>query len=243
MPTHDPHGRPPAVVRREPRRVLVVDDHRTFAELASLALGSEVDLECVGTAHDAQEARADVARHDPDLVLMDVDLGAGDGGEDGLGLAAELTTSRPSLLVVVLTGHIDLGVMRRAASAGACALLTKGGSLRELLDVLRDARPGEFFVQTDLLRSLVSEQGEEERRWVRHPALTPREVLVLQLLSDGRYVADIARELGISVHTCRGYVKTLLAKLGAHSQLEAVAIASRRGLLETTPRVHRHRVG
>lgn len=225
----------PAVVPATCARLLVVDDHRTFTELVCLALEGEADLECVGAAHDVQEAHAQVARHGPDLVLMDVDLG--DGDEDGLQLTAELTARRPSLRVVVLTAHGDLGVMQRAASAGACALLPKGGSLSDLLVGLRTARRGEFFVPAGLLRSLVVEQGElgeqreRGRRWPRRPALTPREALVLQLLSEGRHVTEIARDLDLSVHTCRGYVKTLLAKLGAHSQLEAVAIAGRYGLL------------
>jgi DNA-binding NarL/FixJ family response regulator len=224
----------PTVVPATCARLLIVDDHRTFTELVCLALEAETDLECVGAAHDVQEARAEVARHEPDLVLMDVDLG--DGDEDGLQLTAELTARRPSLRVVVLTAHGDLGVMQRAAASGACALLPKGGSLRDLLGGLRTARRGAFFVPADLLRSLVFEQDGRGRP-PRHPALTPREALVLQLLSEGRHVTGIARDLDLSVHTCRGYVKTLLAKLGAHSQLEAVAIAGRYGLLGAPTRV------
>lgn len=224
----------PTVVPVTSARLLIVDDHRTFAELVCLALESETDLECVGAAHDVHEARAGVARHEPDLLLMDVDLG--DGDEDGLELTAELTARRPALRVVVLTAHGDLGVMQRAAAAGACALLPKGGPLGDLLDGLRHARRGELFVPAGLLRSLVVEQDERGRRWPRHPALTPREALVLHLLSEGRHVTAIAQDLDITVHTCRGYVKTLLAKLGAHSQLEAVAIAGRYGLLGSPTR-------
>jgi len=217
-----------------PCRVMIVDDHRTFTDLVCLALRGEPDLDCVGAAHDPAEARVQVARAHPDLVVMDVDLGDEDG--DGLDLTAELLGQRPAMLVVVLTAHCDAGVLRRAAAAGACALLPKGCSLRDLLSGLRHARHGDLFVHPELLRTLVVEQPDRGRQTARRPDLTPRETLVLQLLTEGRHVSSIACDLGISVHTCRGYVKTLLSKLGAHSQLEAVAIAGKHGLVDAAPR-------
>ena len=118
-----------AAGRPTPARVLVVDDHRTFTDLVVLALAAEPDLDCVGAAHDADSARAMVQQHAPDVILMDVNLGA----QDGLDLTAELVAAHPGLRVVVLTAHGDAAVMRRAATAGACALLPKDGSLPELL--------------------------------------------------------------------------------------------------------------
>lgn len=208
-------------------RVLIVDDHRTFTDLVALALAGEPDLDCVATAHSVADARLQVAHHAPDLVLMDVDLGDGDG--DGLDLTEELLRLDPTLLVVVLTAYGHPQVLRRAAAVGACALLPKGGSLPDLLRGMREARHGDLFVHAGLLRSLVVVDDHGDR--ARLPDLTPREALVLELLTEGRQVGGIAGDLGISIHTCRGYVKTLLAKLGAHSQLEAVVIAGRYGLV------------
>ncbi|WP_052110121.1 response regulator transcription factor [Knoellia sinensis] len=209
----------------------MVDDHRTFTDLVCLALGGEHDLVCAGSAHTSAEARRLVALEAPDVVLMDVDL----GGENGLDLTEELTASHPGLLVVVLTANADASVMRRAAVVGACALLPKDGSLPDLLGGLRHATRGSFYVHPRLLRTLMAEQ-DPARRTSPVPSLTARETHVLRLLAEGRHVSDIARELGISVHTCRGYVKALLAKLGAHSQLEAVVAAGAFGLLDAPPR-------
>lgn len=213
---------------RPPVTVLVVDDHQTFTDLVRMALDAEPDLECVGTAHTVAVARVLAARHRPDVVLMDVNLKS----DDGLDLTAELLAARPELRVVVLTAHGDKRVMKRAAVAGACALLPKDGSLPELLASLRGARAGEFRVHPALLHALVVEDPDPGPLAGTGPSLTPRERRVLELLAQGRDVRGIARELAISVHTCRGYVKALLSKLGAHSQLEAVAAARAQGLLD-----------
>ena len=215
-----------------PIRVLVVDDHCTFAELVVVALAHEDDLDCVGAAHDADRARRMVQELAPDVILMDVNL----GDQDGLDLTAELVAAHPGLRVVVLTAHADGAAMRRAAAAGACALLPKDGSLPDLLNGLRSARPGGFVVHPTLLRTLVTEERTAAEAAGPQPVLTPRELLVLQLLAEGRDTRSIAHELKISVNTCRGYVKNVLMKLDAHSQLEAVVIAGRHGLVDAGPR-------
>ncbi len=214
----------PAPPDVEVTRVLVVDDHRTFSDLLALALSGLDDLECVGTAHDARQALAMAERTRPDVVVMDVQLGE----DDGVAVTAQLTATYPDMRVVVLTAHASRDLMKRAAAAGACCLLPKNGSLPDMLHALRSARQGGFVVDAGLLHLLVTGPREENPL----PALSRREAEVIALLAQGKDTATIARTLGISVNTCRGYVKTLLGKLDAHSQLEAVAIAIRRGLVD-----------
>jgi DNA-binding NarL/FixJ family response regulator len=215
-----------------PVRVLVVDDHCTFAELVVVALAHEEDFDCVGAAHDAGQARSMARELRPDVILMDINL----GDHDGLDLTAELVEEHPALRVVVLTAHADGDAMRRAAAAGACALLPKDGSLPDLLNGLRSARPGGFVVHPALLRTLVTQERSSGTAPGPVPTLTPRELLVLQLLAKGRDTRSIAHELKISLNTCRGYVKNVLMKLDAHSQLEAVVIAGRHGLVDAQQR-------
>jgi DNA-binding NarL/FixJ family response regulator len=204
--------------------VVIVDDHRVFAELLALALKSEPDFECVGHAQSVSDGAAMVEALQPDIVVMDVKLGDG----DGIAATAELTARYPDLRVVVLTAYVEQQLLQRAAAANACALLPKDGELVGMLQVLRTAKRGGFSVHPELLRRLV---GRTETPKQRPPALTRREQEVLQMLAAGLDARLIAREMNISVNTCRGYVKSLLAKLGAHSQLEAVAIAMRHGLI------------
>ena len=209
--------------------VLVVDDHTTFSDLLAMALENEVDLTCVGTAASVSEALAKVKALSPDLVLMDVQLGDG----DGIAATAELTALYPDLRVVVLTAHTDAALMQRAADAGACCLLPKNGSLPDMLQALRSSRRGGLVVHSALLTALVTSRPRRSSDAL--PPMTRRERDVLRMLADGSDARVIAKNLGISVSTCRGYLKNLLLKLGAHSQLEAVVIAANHGLVSVGP--------
>jgi DNA-binding NarL/FixJ family response regulator len=206
-------------------RVLVVDDHRTLADALCLAISAEPQMQCVGTAHGAREATALVATASPDVVVMDVRLDDG----DGVDVTRTITSDRPGIRVVVLTAHVDEALLTRAAEAGACAVLPKGGSLTELMDSVRSAPRDGFAVHPLLLRTLMSPTSATKPT---PNLLTAREREVLTLLAEGRDPTTIARGLGISVLTCRGYIKSLLVKLDAHSQLEAVMIALRRRLIQ-----------
>lgn len=211
--------------RSSPTQVVVIDDHRTFADLLAVALAGEPDLTCVGVAETTVEGLALVERLRPEVVVMDVRVGQ----DDGIDATATLLERLPDTRVVILTAHADRNVLNRASDAGACALLPKDGCLAEVLTALRNARRGGLVVHPRLLRRIVAAARPLVAAYV--PPLTPREQQVLQFLADGRDARSVSRELGISLHTCRGYIKVLLQKLEAHSQLEAVATASRMGLV------------
>jgi DNA-binding NarL/FixJ family response regulator len=205
------------------QRVLLVDDHQTFAELLKRALDSEDDVECVGHARNGSEALQLAQRLDPDVVLMDLELPDG----DGITFTADLVSWNPAVRVLILTAHAGPGEFTRAGAAGACGFLAKTGSLDELLDALRTAHRGSVVLPASVAAGLSTPAASR----TDDLSLTPRELEVLRLLGRGLDPRCISRELGVSLHTCRGYVKSLLLKLGAHSQLEAVVIASRAGLI------------
>jgi DNA-binding NarL/FixJ family response regulator len=207
-------------------RVLVVDDHRTFADLLSLALSSEPDLDCVGTAGSAAEAVAMAVEMKPDVVVMDIEMPR----QDGLAATRRLREVLPDLVIVVVTAHRDPQWVLRATQAGASAFVPKNGSLPEMLDVLRRARNGGMLVAASAFGSTIA--PAERAPTGPRVELTQRERDVLHCLNRGMAPKAIARVLGISLHTCRGYVKSLLAKLGVSSQLEAVVTAQRLGLIE-----------
>jgi len=217
-----------AEAARERLRILVVDDHRAVAEAIAMAIDLRSDMQCVGVASTLAEARAVFLTGAPDILLTDVRLPDGDGVEQ----ARRFTEMNPDLRILVLTAYADVDVMARAASIGACGILPKESSISAVLTALRRAGEGEMTVEGSVLSALLNRVHPD------HPGtspptvtLTDREAEVLRWLSQGLDPQTIARRLGISVHTCRGHVKSILAKLQAHSQLEAVVKAMRLGLV------------
>lgn len=215
---------PPLAALRK-RTVVVIDDHCSFADLLGFAIDAEPDLTCVGKAYDLVSGLSLVVERQPDIVVMDLQF-EGDEG-DGLTATRALTRRFPHIHVVLLTGHAEFGLLARAAEARVSSVLPKNGLLPDLLDALRVAGRGGLLVHPHLLELSAAQTEARAPKGL----LSPREQDVLAMLMLGLTTAAIAAELGISTNTCRGYIKSLLWKLGAHSRLEAVAIARRRGLV------------
>jgi DNA-binding NarL/FixJ family response regulator len=206
-------------------RVLVVDDHRTFAELLSGALAVS-GMEPCGVATSGAQALAMVQELRPDIVVMDIEMPR----QDGLATTRRIREVAPHTLVAVVTAHRDPDWVARAAQAGASAFIPKDGALGEMIDVLLRVRAGQMLVAPATFTGPVGRRSPAELG-APPPALTRREQEVLDCLGSGMQVKAIARVLGITLETCRGYVKSLHAKLGVRSQLEAVIKAQQLGLL------------
>jgi DNA-binding NarL/FixJ family response regulator len=213
-----------------PPRVLVVDDHRTFAELLSGALEA-AGMDVLGTAHSAAEAIAVAADTQPDVVVMDIEMPR----QDGLSATRRLREVAPGAVVAVVTAHRDPDWVVRATQAGASAFIPKDGSLAEMIDVLTRVRPGQMLVAPSTFSGTSAAGSRPVPVNEPRPHLTRREQEVLDCLGRGMQVKAIARVLGITLETCRGYVKSLHVKLGVRSQLEAVVKAQQLGLLAASP--------
>jgi DNA-binding NarL/FixJ family response regulator len=211
--------------RETPRvsTVLVVDDHRSFAEMLSAALDGVPGLTCVGTASSAAEGIALARRLQPDIVVMDIQMPR----EDGLAATARLREVLPDAVVAVVTAHTSPEWVSRAAQAGASAFVPKNGSLQEMIAILTSVQAGHMVVAPSTFTAAAPAGPQEER-----PDLSQREIEVLRLLARGTPVRDMAPALGITVNTCRGYIKTVRRKLDSASQLEAVLKARQLGLLD-----------
>jgi DNA-binding NarL/FixJ family response regulator/DNA-binding SARP family transcriptional activator len=207
-------------------RILTVDDHRTFNELLTGALDREPDIRSVGSAVSVESGVRMCRELAPDVVLMDYHLPDG----DGLTAAMRILEHNPDTRIIMLTGDPSQDVLRQAAGIGICGFLPKDGSLATVLDTLRHARAGNMVVHPSLVARIGVPYSDPAVVPPGAP-LSPRELDVLRLMAEGHEVRGVAKSLGISVHTCRGYVKTIFSKLGSHSQSEAVAVAELRGIL------------
>jgi DNA-binding NarL/FixJ family response regulator len=220
-----PEQRDRSAIRNTPR-VLVVDDHRTFADLLAGALQA-AGMDVLGTANTAGQAVTMAQELQPDIVVMDIQMPR----EDGLSATRRLREVAPHAVVAVVSAHRDPEWVVRASQAGASAFIPKDGSLSEMIDVLTRVRAGQMLVDPSTFASAPTAGSRPAPEGETAPRLTRREQEVLDCLGRGMQVKAIARVLGISLETCRGYVKTLHSKLGASSQLEAVVKAQQLGLL------------
>ncbi|MBH5335192.1 response regulator transcription factor [Streptomyces pactum] len=238
-------------------RVLVVDDHRIFAESLAAALAAEQDVEVAAAGSGAAALRcldrgaAEGRRFD--VTLVDADLGAatteppapgphppGRAGTetrtvvDGLSLVSAVRTAHPGARAVVLAERDDPRRAAAALQAGACGWVAKDCSLARLLTVIRGVLRDETHLPPALLTGVLREltaarkHRTESERLVE--SLTPREREVLRCMVAGLGRKAVAERLYLSPHTVRTHMQNVLGKLGVHSTLAAVALARRAGV-------------
>ena len=212
-------------------RVLICEDHRFLADaLASLlAEGGHGTLVCppVQTGEAALEAATE---HDPDVIVMDINL---PGSMSGLDATRAIKERRPDCKVLVITANEEDEVLVPAVEAGASALLEKSSPLDDVLDAIEKVAAGEMLVDPAKLARLmraVSRQREGGREAaLLLDQLTERETEILQLSAEGLSTAEIAGRLIISPQTVQTHVRNILAKLSVRSKLQAVAFAAKHG--------------
>lgn len=197
--------------------LVVVDDHPLVGEGLALALANDDTVGDVRLADSVASALALLDGPPPSLVLADFQLGDGTGCDVVRGVHDRW----PGVPVVILTAHPTDAVVNAARAAGCAGLLTKTSTVRQLLASLHVVLSGNSVYPPQAVPGFSGVSSE----------LTRREVEVLGLLAKGLQAADVAVELHVSVHTVRTHIRGILTKLHAHSQLEAVAIARRAGLL------------
>lgn len=219
------------------RRIVVVDDlpaSRDWLARAAAQAFAGAEVECFG---DLAGAMAAVA-NPPDLAL--VDLGLPDGS--GIDYIAALRAAGAATLCVVATVFDDDAHLFPALSAGAQGYVLKDLALEDLVELLRGIVDGQPPLSASIARRLlrhfavpaadaVRASGEDEGE-----ALTPRETDVLRLIGKGLTVQAAADALGLSRHTCAGYVKEIYRKLRVSSRAEATLAASRLGLVSDAAR-------
>jgi DNA-binding NarL/FixJ family response regulator len=214
----------------EAARVLLVEDHATVRDAVTSAFEGEADLEVVGQAASLAEARRQL--EGIDVAVVDLGLPDGYGGD----LIKELREANPRALALVLSASLDRGEIARAVEAGAAGILNKTAHLDEVVGAVRRLRAGETLMPleevVELLRFASARRDEEYEARQAIESLTPREIEVLQALAEGLDSRQIAEGLHISLRTERNHMTSILAKLGVHSQLQALVFALRHGVVK-----------
>jgi two-component system response regulator DesR len=199
------------------RVVLAEDQAMVLGALAAL-LELENDIAVVASTANGREAREDVLRLKPDVLVTDIEMPL----LTGLELATELKTIQPATRTIILTTFARPGYLRRALDAGARGYLLKDRPAAELADAVRRVHRGMRVVDPALAAEAWSAEIDP---------LTDRERQILQRAGDGRSSTEIATELRLSEGTVRNYLSEAIAKLGASNRVDAARIARVKGWL------------
>jgi DNA-binding NarL/FixJ family response regulator len=202
--------------------ILLVDDHPVVREGLSAVLEQEADFRVVGAASSAEELFEMLDAAQPDVVLLDLEL-PGMSGVEALGRLTRASGAR----VIVFTAYGTDDKIIPAIRAGAKGYLLKGAPAREIVAAVRAVHAGGTHLAPSVAARLMAEITLPRAAG----SLSPREVEVIRLVSDGRSNKQIAAELGITERTVKYHVSSVMSKLGADNRAQAVALASQRGLL------------
>ena len=205
-------------------RILVADDHPMLREGLVAVLSTQPDFDIVGEAADGAEVVRLAEALRPDVILLDLEMPDVDGVAALEGLRDAVSAAR----AIVFTAYDTDERILRSLRAGARGYLLKGASRQEIFDAVRTVHAGGSLLEpgvTTRLLDHVREGGEQTQ------PLTPRELEVLALISEGLHNSEIAGRLFVTERTVKFHVSSILAKLGADNRTEAVALAARRGLI------------
>lgn len=197
-----------------PTRLLLVDDHPLVREGLKARLSTLPSLEVVGEAGDAQEAAAQVAATEPDLVLMDVGM----KDVNGIELTRQLLAERPGLLVLVLSMYDNPEYVNRAMQAGARGYVLKDAPASDIIDAIAEVMSGGTFLSSSV-------SGRLFRSQTPRPVMSLRESEILAQLAKGRSSKQIAVELNLSVRTVESHRQNIKRKLNLDGQAELIKYA------------------
>ncbi|MDQ5816320.1 MAG: response regulator transcription factor [Actinomycetota bacterium] len=204
-------------------KILIAEDHTLVSQGLEAMLSMTDDLELAAVVDNGDAAVATVMEKSVDVVLMDVNLGA---GINGIVATKQIKKAAPDTKVLVLTMFTDPGTVAEAVKAGADGYLSKGSSRQSVIQAIHDVAEGRAVLDPNVTEGVFGRIGGRDQH-----ALTDRELTVLQELADGNATRGVAEHIHVSEETVKTYLKNIYKKLDVRDRTEAVAEAFRRGLV------------
>jgi DNA-binding NarL/FixJ family response regulator len=203
--------------------VLIADDHSVVRQGLATILKSQKDIKIVAEAADGEEACELYDQLSPDVLMLDLRMPK----KDGLQVVTELMSRRGSKpRIIVMTAYETEEDIRQSLKAGAKAFLVKAAHPQQIREAVRKVAAGQALLQPEIASKLAESMAR--------PELSNRETEILQYLARGRSNKEIGQILYISEGTIKHHVKSILRKLDAIGRSEAMAIATRRGLVRVS---------
>jgi DNA-binding NarL/FixJ family response regulator len=206
-------------------RILLADDHTMICAGFQKILEPHYDV--VGTVGDGRALLEAAAIHNPDVVLLDIAMPL----LNGLDAARELKKTMPQVKLIFLTMNTDSDIAGEAFRVGASAYLLKNSDASELLQAVADALKGNSYATPQITRAMDETFERDPKAASRLKHLTGRQREVLQMLAEGRSMAEIASRLAISYRTVRFHKASIMDELEITNNAELVQYAIRRGII------------
>jgi two-component system, NarL family, nitrate/nitrite response regulator NarL len=213
-------------------RILIIDDHAVLRIGIRAVIESHEKMRVVGEAFDRDSAIVAAAEQQPDIILLDLDL----GNDNGFDLLPEVLQIAPDARLIVLTGLRDNDAHQRAVLLGAMGLVLKEKAIESLCKAIEKVYEGEVWLDRSMIANVLNSRakagkGHEQDFYATQIAtLTEREREVILLIGEGMRNKEIAGRLVISEATVRNHLTSIFSKIGVNDRFELVVFAYRHGL-------------
>ncbi len=198
-------------------KVAIVEDNKTTREGLEAIINLSTDFRCICTCSTAEEALKELPKHEPELVLMDIQL----PNMSGVDCVARLKELLPSVKAIMVTVYEDPDRIFRALRSGASGYLLKRSTPEEVLNAMREVQQGGGAMSGEIARKVIGYFREQTTAKAEVDELTPREREVLELVVLGLSNKEIAERLSLTVEAIRWHLKHIYQKLHVHSRTEA----------------------
>jgi DNA-binding NarL/FixJ family response regulator len=198
-------------------KVAIVEDNRTIRESLTEFVQTDAEFRCVCACGTAEEALKSLPKHQPEIVLMDIQL----PNMSGIECTAQLKQLLPSAQIIMVTVYEDTDRIFKALRAGACGYLLKRCSPEELISAVREVRQGGAPMSREIARKVIVSFQEPLAVAAEVEELSPREREILELVATGFPNKQIADRLGLTDGTVRWHLRHVYNKLHVRSRTEA----------------------
>lgn len=205
-------------------KIIIADDHQVVRRGLTLTIDAEKDMRVVAEAESGAGILGLIKKHEPDVVLMDLQMPE----MNGVDVLKQVRPEFPDLPILILTTFSDDAHVYAALRAGASGFLLKEMSGDDLVAAIRGAARGKPQLHPDIARRLMARAPMPEDPF---DALTERERGILKLLAKGKSNKEIASKLSLTEMTVKSYVSDLFVKLGVNDRTQAALMAVRYGLV------------
>jgi len=198
-------------------KIAIVEDNKVIRESLMEFVHADPECRCVCACATAEEALKVIPKHEPEIVLMDIQL----PNMSGIDCIAQLKQLLPSVHIIMVTVYEDTERIFKALRMGACGYLLKRCAPEELLSAIREVRQGGAPMSREIARKVIASFQEPLTTAIEVEDLTPREREILELLADGFPNKEIADRVGLTDGTVRWHLRHVYNKLHVRSRTEA----------------------